>query len=363
MKKVMVFVLAVFLILCISIPAIADVSEINFSNDSNVVIEELGVSFKVPGHIEWATRTDGNYEIMEKTYGMDQEALIAFMEASDEYCKGVDPNSDIRFLYTLGEVDLFEKNYSVLTDDEVLKSFEDREMMTVIEIYNTDDNKFAVVTGEAIEGQLFYVCYTVVDGMLHSFVIRGTNDGYKQTLAYYLMETMTFETKEYIDTADQKMVSANFSTTGTTFLIPESWECDPYEFSDSLAESICFIKRGSDGLLRSITCNVTDLCEAYGFNELMRPSLYGNDKTKQLVISFASQFGVDTSSITNQTFNNKNFYGYMYDNDGIATIQMYILENGYWYGFAFESLSDEDPYKDECYQDFENVLSTVELNH
>lgn len=151
--------------------------------ENHIEIDELELSFKIPKHIEWATRTEGNYAIMEETYHMDQENLIAYMERGDEYFKGVDPNTDLRVLLTTYPANRSEKNYSNRTDDELIQAISGDGIgdNNDISVYNTTHTKFIQIrtyTG----GQIYNVCQTCIDGKYYMFNVRGTNEGYIETI-------------------------------------------------------------------------------------------------------------------------------------------------------------------------------------
>ena len=130
--------------------------------ENNINIDDLALSFKVPDHIEWATRTAGNYDIMEETYHMNRESLLAYMEQGDEYFKGVDPNTDLRVLFIAYTANYDEKNSSSKTDDELIQSLLEVALTLGaneedISVYKTDLTKFSQIRFLAND-QIYNLC-------------------------------------------------------------------------------------------------------------------------------------------------------------------------------------------------------------
>lgn len=323
--------------------------------ENHIEIDELELSFKIPKHIEWATRTEGNYAIMEETYHMDQENLIAYMERGDEYFKGVDPNTDLRVLLTTYPANRSEKNYSNRTDDELIQAISGDGIgdNNDISVYNTTHTKFIQIrtyTG----GQIYNVCQTCIDGKYYMFNVRGTNEGYIETMSAYLMET--FYHKTFDIPSENNLLPVSFS--GISILIPETWEQADLSFNSDV-ETTSFFSRGTDGLLRYITCNVIDVCKSSGSPDILRAYMSGDQYSEQMAIFVGGQQNIQPEEIEKYTYNGKNYYGFIINMGGVPGIRLCIVENGYLYVFVFETDSTENLFEDELFPIFEDVIESV----
>lgn len=346
MKRMMAAMVALVLLAVFS----ACAEEIN--------IESLDISFKVPEHIEWATRTEGNYGIMQDTYNMNREALIAYMKSANEYFKGVDPTTDLRILVTSEPVAMDEMNYSSKSNESILLVGEGivqalggrREDISVHEA--ASGNKFLKLHYQ-VSGQTMCLGSTCVDGNQYTVIVRGTNIGYLDTMLSYIMETFKVNADLHIK-AEQTVSIAE-----AVFTIPGNWEKETFVVNPDI-ENVCYTARGSDGLGRCFTCNVMDVCALMGWTDTLRPILSGDLYSEEFTIPLAAQQNVAVEDIRGYTYGGKKYYGYPATEDGVPGIRMCIVENGYMYFYIFESLSSGDLFQDEYYPVFESILNSVE---
>lgn len=323
----------------------------------DIEIKELNISFKIPDHIEWATRTEGNYDIMLETYSMNRPTLVAYMEQGGEYFKGVDPTSDLRILFAAMPANPDEKNYAARTNEEILELNPSLEALIddtyTPTVYTTlTGNKFLKVQYELLN-QTFCICLTCIDGNFYFFNVRGTNVGYINTMASYLIETLEIDTTKVAK--EQQIVAIK----NATLFIPGNWEKTDYKSYDPRIDAIAYAMRGSDGLMRYITCNTMDICSEIGFPEGLRALVSGDQYTQQFTIVVAGNQNIDASMINKYSFGGKNYFGFRNTSDDITpSVCMVTLENGYVYSYIFETYT-EDPFTDEYYPAFEEILNSA----
>lgn len=345
MKRIFLFA---FMTLCFVFSACAE----------EITIESLNVSFKVPEHIEWATRTEGNYDIMQATYHMNRDDLIAYMQSAEEYFKGVDTTSDLRILITSLPAEADDRNSSVLSNAELLQTGAAVEQMLGgtaenVSVYETaSGNKFLKLNCHVL-GQTMCLGSTCLDGIHHTIVVRGTNVGYLDTMLSYILETFKSNEKS------QYQAEQTISIKEAVFSIPGRWEKVTLD-SNPGVESVFYCTRGTDGLVRYFTCNVVDLCTSLELPEEMRSFWSGNQYSKQLTILLATEQGITTDKIREYAFGDKQYYGYQVVENGCSAVRVCVVENGYMYCFIFESFGSGDVFQDECYPDFNSILNSAE---
>ena len=320
----------------------------------DIKIKELNISFKIPDHIEWATRAEGNYDIMLETYSMNRPTLVAYMEQMGEYFKGVDPTSDLRMLFLAMPANPDEKNYAARTDEEILDGGSTtKELLGAkLTVYSTlTDNKFLKAQYQ-MGNQTFCICQTCINGYFYLFNVRGTNVGYINTMASYLMETLEIDTTKV---AKEQQIA---TIKNATLFIPGNWEKQDYECDPDL-DGISYITRGSDGLQRSIICEVMDIWASTGRSETLRPFFSGDEHSEECAIIIASDMNVDLNMIKKYSFGGRNYFGFIRNEGDVNPgICMIILENGCMYAYSFDTFT-EDPFSDECYSDFEEILNSA----
>lgn len=330
------------------------------ANAETVLINELNISFKVPDWLEWATRDEGNYEIMKKTYHMDQTTLIKYMETGGEYFKGVDPNSNLRVFMACYPANYTEKNYTERTDAEILDAgtifFRELGLSEgSCAIYESvSGNRFLTIQYTMFD-QIVCAGMTCINGNFYYFNVRDTEKDTNLLMLSYLMETLNVE-----NTSDKGSQTIQKVQVGEiTFDIPGDWERTTIDLGSGF-DSACYIRRGSDGLGRFITCNAVDICSQLGINESWRSMLSGDQYTKQLAVTLGPQFGAEVDDIHEYSWGDKIYYGFVCYTNDIPGIRMLHVHNGYLYGFVFESLSEGNPFEDEYYPAYETMLSSVE---
>lgn len=271
-------------------------------------------------------------------------------------------------------IEVIDLEYSGFSIDDVEKLGEEfilenltrraiGDMDATYEIITVDGRKCCIAEGMSIDIPSYNNASFLISIFDEDFVILSSAsiNGDSASVA-----KEAFSWIDIKNNSDRKKASAdvlnNVSISEVTFSIPESWTYSPYE-TDPLVESTSFTRIGTDGCPRNITCNVVDLCNGYNISESARSSLSGDFCTKQYVKKATSQTDLDTNSIVKATFNDKNFFGYAWDVYVWSAVNMHIVENGYFYSFIFETLSSDDPYEDEYYQDFENMLNSIEFKN
>jgi len=356
MKKIIVIFLIALLVLTSFMVANAEKA---------VTVEDLGVSFKIPSQVEWVTRTQGNYEIMENTYSMDKESLIAYMKSADEYFKGVDTGSDLRILLVCYPAEYSAMNFASRTNEDLMK--EGKEAIEILGgtendliIYETDTTKFIQYKLNFVEEQSFYMCQTCVNGMIYMLNVRGTNDSYKETMALLLMETFSIENDKTSDVMSPKTIS----TSGATIHIPANWEEERVELYPDMESASYCNRNNDDGILRAISFNASDLYTLLGMNknDAMRAFVSGDDYSEQIAILYGTeQNNISPEAIKQYTYGENHFYGYVLSEDDYSSIYMYIVENGYMYVFMFDTFASSNPFEDALYTVYENMLTTIEF--
>lgn len=203
----------------------ASTGSVTSYKEQDVIIEEIGASFKLPAEMKWATRSKGEKKYIIASYNLDEESFSAYLKDNEYYFMPIDPNSSFRFnlIRTLAKADV--KNSVLLSDQELTDELNSQEyadlllLSTCVDkwVWRYEKNAILclITKFEDIE-QYILSATTAINGYFYTFSMRDTDAEYLRNTAEYIFSTFSVA-------QSNEQVLMNISLIGKQVKLPEDW--------------------------------------------------------------------------------------------------------------------------------------------
>ena len=391
MKKI-VIAFVIFLTLCISIPAIADVSDFDFSNFSfeefikkasemyseeesvedmtAFEIDDMGLSISVPSTFDVFTRDISNDDPLLAKYNFDAMYLKNFLMLSDIYLNAVDGPDEIVIAKQenigyddfnhCGESTL--KYFCILLEDSM-----NQLGITITEqdIYYHPQMSFIRYCAYNPAMSAHSLQYLTVKNNNQMCFSLTSNDGEITEIDKKMMQSVIDSIVFYNDTLnnDSAETSPAFlykdEDSGATLIVPANWEIKSLPANSDMPWDLCL----ESGTALFFYCSDDTWSSRISLSQKLLYPRSSIDNSFIPLDDYAEYWGADPSTISEVTYNGKNYY--MLEGHGETDVSGKMVpmtdtilvraENGWEYVFYFS----ETP-KSTFYKDFESLMESIE---
>ena len=230
----------------------------------SIFIDEIQTTVPVPTGMKWATRSKGDMAFIEGTYKVNPGNLAAYMENKNHYLMAVHPDNQFRFDLSRIEMKWDEKNFSVLSDEEILQELDSQnlipDIMTIQDqwIWRSEEYVFACSFAYSdIAGTYFLFTYTVLDGYMYMLLMRDEDPNQLKKMAEVLFQGFSVDIPASAQTLTLE------SCNNKTVTMPEKWSVldQTMQTVENITqrETIDIAALVEDGTRRGIYLTIIDL--------------------------------------------------------------------------------------------------------